>query len=442
LGRPASTVRERRLAELGVLLVTLVWASNFIVVKGAVEILPPIAFSFLRYCIAAITLLILLRWREGEIRLPHGDIRRIFVLGAIGFGCYQILWPVALQTIPAGDSALLIATTPVLTALLAMAVGADKPNVVKLVGAFVSFAGVALVIAAGQRIELGTSLVGDGLTLVAAGCWAVYTVFGARVLRRHSPLVTTTWAIVAGTVFLAPLGIAQLLSADMTGALSDAAPVALAIVYSGTIAAGFANVIVFHGVKLLGPTRVTALQFLVPALAVAMAAVFLGEAIRPIQIVGGVVILAGVALLRRGSWPGRNAARAIGSVARFESSCTSRSLARWSLSYSSAINRRHSSSVNRASSPMPTVGSAAVSCAPLCTHSHRMLKRISPVAMSSIRYSTSSSPKKSAGFNAAAWKPRPNALPYCSATLIRSRAPRIVRGAGSSRSSPSASDVV
>ena len=69
--------------------------------------------------------------------------------------------------------------------------------------------------------------------------------------------------------------------------------------------------------KLLGPTRVNALQFLVPALAVAMAAIFLGEPIRPIQIVGGAVILAGVALLRRGSLPGgRHVVRVLGSVGR------------------------------------------------------------------------------------------------------------------------------
>src|SRR3954469_20759744 len=135
---PASTHSERRLAELGVLVVMVFWAGNFIVVKGAIGVLPPVGFTFLRYCIAAITLLILLRWREGAIRLPRGDTLKIFGLGIVGFGCYQILWPVALQSIPAGDSALLIAATPVMTALLAMAVGADTPNAVKLIGAFVS----------------------------------------------------------------------------------------------------------------------------------------------------------------------------------------------------------------------------------------------------------------------------------------------------------------
>ncbi len=290
------------------------WAGNFIVVKGAIAVLPPVGFSFLRYCIAAITLLILLRVREGAIRLPRPDVLKILGLGALGFGVYQILWPVALQSIPAGDSALLIATTPVITALLAMGLGADSPNAVKLIGAFISFAGVALVIAAGQGLVLGASLTGDVLTLIAAACWAVYTVLGAKILRRHSPLITTTWAVIAGAAFLAPGGIAQLASSDLSG---FGLPVVLALTYSGILAAGFANVIVFNGVKLLGPTRVTALQFLVPVLAVGMAAIFLSEPIRPIQLVGGAIILAGVALLRRGSWPGgARVGRVIGGLAR------------------------------------------------------------------------------------------------------------------------------
>jgi drug/metabolite transporter (DMT)-like permease len=176
----------------------------------------------------------------------------------------------------------------------------------------VAFIGVALVIGEGQGINLGASLFGDVLTLAAAACWAVYTVFGATILRRHSPLVTTAWAVTAGTVFLAPVGIGQLTGVDFS-TVNPA--VIIAILYSGTLAAGIANVVIFHAVKLLGPTRVTALQFLVPALAVVMAAIFLAEPIRPIQLVGGAIILAGVALLRQGSWPGRGSMRAIASRA-------------------------------------------------------------------------------------------------------------------------------
>lgn len=285
------------------------WAGNFIVVKGAVAIVPPVGFTFLRYVVAAVTVLVLLRWREGSLSLPRNDGLRIGLLGVVGFGFYQVFWSVGLQSISAGDSALLIATTPVWTAILAVASGADTLSPTRLAGALLSFAGVAVVIGSGPGFDLGTSIIGDVLTLVAALCWAIYTAFGANILRRHSPLKTTTWAIVAGTLFLAPIGIAQLVAAGQAGsaeaglATGAVIGVALAVLYSGTLAAGTANVVIFHAIRLVGPTRITALQSLVPAMAVVLAALFLGEVIRPGQVLGGAVIILGVAVLRRGSLP-------------------------------------------------------------------------------------------------------------------------------------------
>jgi len=284
------------------------WAGNFIVVKEAITVLPPVAFTFLRYGLASIALLGLLRWTEGEIRLPRPETLRILALGGLGFGIYQILWTVGLQTISAGDSSLLIAATPVFTAVIAVIIRADTLSPVKALGIVLSFVGVVLVIAAGVGLELTGSLLGYGLTMAASICWATYTAVGARVLRRHSPLVLTTWATIGGTTVLAPIGIGQLLAPGAIGpAQQDALPqIVLAVAYSGLLAAAFANVIVFNGVRLLGPTRVTAMQSLTPALAVVLAFLFLGEPIRAGQVVGGVIIVAGVALTRFGARrPGR-----------------------------------------------------------------------------------------------------------------------------------------
>jgi drug/metabolite transporter (DMT)-like permease len=308
--RSESSAADRRTAELAALAVMALWAGNFIVVKGVVTILPPVGFTFLRYIVASVTVLVLLRWRDGSLSLPRSDALRIAILGVVGFGCYQVFWSVGIQTISAGDSALLIATTPVWTTVLAALSGADTLSPTRLAGALLSFAGVAVVIGSGPGFDLGASLIGDVLTLIAALCWAIYTAYGANVLRRHSPLKTTTWAIVAGTLFLAPLGLAQLASSGLAGSAEAALgtgtvlAVVLAILYSGTLAAGTANVVIFHAIKLVGPTRITALQSLVPAMAVILAAIFLGEPIRPGQVLGGAVIIAGVAILRRGTLPG------------------------------------------------------------------------------------------------------------------------------------------
>jgi len=286
---------SHRVAEAAVLAVVVAWAANFIVVKAANQQIPPIAFAFLRFATAAGLLLLLLRWREGSVRMHRHDVVPILLLGAIGFGAYQILWATALQSIPAGDSAFLIATTPVLTALIAAWAGSDTLTARKLAGALISFVGVGIVIAAGPGLGLAASLVGDGLTLAAAVCWSVYTSFGAPILASHSALRTTAWAMVGGSIVLLPVGLIQAAATDW-GAVSVGAWAGLA--YSAILPAGLANVVVFHAIGLLGPTRITALQFLVPFIAVLMGAAFLAESIQPAQLAGGAVIILGVAINR------------------------------------------------------------------------------------------------------------------------------------------------
>jgi drug/metabolite transporter (DMT)-like permease len=278
----------------------VVWAGNFIVVKDALTLMPPVGFTFLRYVLASVSLLVMLRWSEGEIRLPRPGGWRILALGGIGFGVYQVLWTVGLVSIPAGDSALLIAATPVFTAVIAVLIGTDTLSPPKALGVALSFIGVALVVASGVGLELTGSPVGFALTLGAALCWATYTAFGAMVLRRVSPLVLITWGTIGGTLVLAPIGIAQLAAPGALGPeQADALPgILLAIVYSGLLAAAIANVIVFNGVRLLGPTRVTTIQSLIPAMAVVLAFLVLGEPIRLGQVAGGAIIVSGVALTR------------------------------------------------------------------------------------------------------------------------------------------------
>jgi drug/metabolite transporter (DMT)-like permease len=293
--RTPPTASDRRLAEAGALAVAVFWAANFIVVKAANEQIPPIGFAFLRFGLAAGVLLVALRWREGTLGLPRRDAVAILGLGALGFGAYQILWATALQDIPAGDSALIIAATPVMTSLLAVSSGADVLTRSKLLGSLVAFVGVGVVIAAGPGLGLTASLVGDLLTLGAAACFAIYTAYGAPILRRHSPLRTTAWAMVGGCLVMAVPGGFEIAATTW----STVEPAAWGgLLYSALIPAGISNVIVFHAIRMLGPTRISAYQFLVPFIAVILGAMFLSEPIRIEQIIGGVVIVLGVMLTR------------------------------------------------------------------------------------------------------------------------------------------------
>ena len=120
----------------------------------------------------------------------------------------------------------------------------------------------------------------------------------SRVIRRIDPLQATTWTVIGGACLLVPLGIAEAVArppADVTPA------VIVAILYSGALAAGISNVFVINAIRSVGPTRATAMQFLVPAGAVVLGAVFLAEPVGLPQVIGGAVIVLGVWLTRRPS---------------------------------------------------------------------------------------------------------------------------------------------
>jgi drug/metabolite transporter (DMT)-like permease len=290
-----SAAAARRLAEIACVGVMVLWAGNFVVVKTTIPILTPVGYAFLRFGLAGIVLLVACLWREGSVRLARAEIPRLAALGALGFCLYQTLWSTALQSTSVGNSALLIAATPIFTVIVAVAVGTDTLTTAKLVGALVAFAGVGIVTAS-DGFVLGPGLAGDALTLVAAFSWAVYSSLGARVMRTRSPLRATAWTVTFGSLFLAPLGLWQLAHAD----LSMVGPTHVAaLLYSALLSSAVGNAVIFWGISLLGPTRITNLQFLPPAIAIVLAALFLGDPILVSQILGGVVIVAGVLIGRR-----------------------------------------------------------------------------------------------------------------------------------------------
>jgi drug/metabolite transporter (DMT)-like permease len=290
--------RTRHLAELGILVTVVIWSANFVIVKAAIGELGTFTFTGARYLVASLTLLAILWRRQGSVRPPAGYGRVLLVLGLLGFGCYQILWTTGLTQISAGDSALLVAASPVVTALLAAAVGMDRLTGPKLAGALIAFAGVAVVIGGSQALSLGSSLVGDALTLGAAVLWAIYTVGASRVVTKIDPLSASTWTVVAGAALLVPLGVAESVN---RGTVTVTPEAVVAILYSGALAAGIANVFVLNAVRHVGPTRATAMQFLVPAGAVVLGAIFLAEPIGAPQVIGGAIIVLGVWLTRRAS---------------------------------------------------------------------------------------------------------------------------------------------
>jgi drug/metabolite transporter (DMT)-like permease len=271
----------------------LAWSGAWITGKLAVASAPPLEISTVRFVIASVVLAAIAIVTRTRIR--GGNLRPVVLAGIFGYFGYNALVFVGLTMAPASDGALIVPTLiPVLTAVAASFVG-ERLTATKLAGFALASIGAALVIAAGQTgSEVSDRrLVGDVLMLGGAMCWAIYTVLGTIALRDRSPLAVVTIAAPIGAVLLFPLGFLEKGYTDLGTWGLD---VWLNVLYLG-LAVSVASFILFYWlVRRVGAGVAAMSSYFVPVLTLAMAVLFLGDRPEPLQLVGGIVILAGVRL--------------------------------------------------------------------------------------------------------------------------------------------------
>jgi len=282
-------------ARLALVFMVILWGINFPVAKAALRELSPLAFNALRYPFAALVVLIALQWRGG-LRWPAaGDRWRIVVLGLFGNLVYQQFFIFGLDQTRAGTASILLASTPIITALLSFAVGHERPRAATWLGVIATFAGIALVVSLGARNggNGDQSLLGNLLMLGASLSWAGYTVGSRALIQRYGAILFTAWTLWVGTAALVIAGLPDLLRTDLR-AISGAAW--FGVLYAGAFSIGVAYLIWYYGVLQLGNTRTAVFGNLTPVVALTAAWIYLAEVPHIGQILGAAVIIGGVTL--------------------------------------------------------------------------------------------------------------------------------------------------
>jgi drug/metabolite transporter (DMT)-like permease len=308
-------VSSRRFSYIDVLLLlmTLIWGTNYSIVKHAFAEVDPQAFNAARMVIAStlfLSISALARTRERTTHAtsaaasifftPDPVTRRdwlgIAALGLIGHAAYQFLFIGGLARTSVSNSSLLLAATPVLIALMSAAAGQDRIGRLHWVGILLSMAGIYLVVGHGAPEGRG-SRSGDAMMVAAVCCWALYTLGAQRLMRRHSPVGVTGYSMACGTLIYVPLTYPHIAATNWT-ALSHGAWTAL--LYSAVFALCDAYTIWYMAVREIGSARTSVYSNLVPIVAMLTAVAFLGEVMTSARLAGAAAVLLGVALTRVG----------------------------------------------------------------------------------------------------------------------------------------------
>jgi drug/metabolite transporter (DMT)-like permease len=278
------------------LLVTLIWGANFTVMKLGLAVMPPLAYTGIRFALACVLLWGVLKWREGTVAIPPGMFWPLVGLGVLGNTVYQIAFTLALAMSSATNCALIISTMPAMVASLGHVTGIEPTTRRMRWGIAIATLGVGLVVAARGVTFDATTLRGDLLAIGATVCWSAYTLGLRRLPRTMSPLAVTAHTTFTGTPGLVLTGLPGILTIEWAAL----PPVAWgSIAYASVLSLGVAYLLWNASVARVGSSRTAIYMCVTPMIAALVAWAVLGEKLIPLQGGGAVLIVFGVLLTRK-----------------------------------------------------------------------------------------------------------------------------------------------
>ncbi|WP_209602646.1 DMT family transporter [Sinorhizobium kostiense] len=281
------------------MLLGLIWGGSFFFARVAVAHVPPFTLVLLRVALAALALHLYLRGRHGLYSALFTRWREFLLMGLINNAIPHAFIFLGQTHIGAGLAAILNATTPVWTVLIAnMATEDEKLNAAKINGCLLGLAGTVVLIGPGALLDVyGRSgnvplwaLVLPVLAAVSYGFSAIYS----KRFRDLAPPVTAAGQLTASTLLMLPVA----LFVDTPWTL-PAPPLSalLAVLGLALVSTAYAYILYFRIIAEAGATNTSLVTLLVPPSAILLGFLFLGETLQPVDLAGMALIASGLVLL-------------------------------------------------------------------------------------------------------------------------------------------------
>ena len=271
----------------------LLWALNVTVTKFMFEHgWKPLSYGTIRYFLAILLFWAFTWWRERSFRIDRSDWWLVVVAGICIFA-NQVCFVYAVKLATASTVALLLGATPVFMGVIALVLGLDRLQGTFWIGAAVTFAGVALIaLASGGGVS--GSLLGNLLGIATAFTWACYSTAIGPLMKSYSPYRISSLVLAIGWVPLAIVSARQV--SEQQFHFEPLVWIAFAYAVVGPLF--LTNILWFTSIDIVGAPRASLFANLQPFFSVFFALILLSETLHPMEIAGGVLIFAGIALER------------------------------------------------------------------------------------------------------------------------------------------------
>lgn len=269
----------------------IVWGSNFVFGKMLVQDFSPAMLTMLRLLFIVILLMAISLYKKHFKRVQKSDLLAVFFLGVIGVFINQYSFFVGLQTADPTTSALILATTPILTGVLAALFLKEKLTMRMLIGSVVALIGIYFVVARGSlsSLHMDKGLLWIILTMITFSIMIIMT----RLLsQRIDPLTITLYSNIVGFIVSSPFAFILDNPIQISAKMSDW----LLLIGTAVVVHGLANLIWNTKIKYVDAAKASVLSNLEPFVAMIMGLILLYKPITGSEILGSLFIVGGVIL--------------------------------------------------------------------------------------------------------------------------------------------------
>ena len=288
---------KKYVPDMLLILIAIIWALNFSVVKVSLEEIDALSFNALRYVLAAGLLAFTTKKRGYPLRVERQDVWPLIGIALVGNVLYQLFFIIGVDYTYSANAAVMLGTIPVWVAVLSHLFTEEKLTKYKTLGIGLAFVGILLIVTGSkQGISLASkTFLGDLIILGAAISWGVYTILAKKFLKKYPSTQFTGVMSIIGMVCLLLIGLPNLVSVEWTKVSLIGW---MGVIYSGLLSIGLAYLIWNNSVSKIGAVRTAAYQNLVPVLGLVFGVVLLQEALTLQQYSGSAMVIAGIIFSR------------------------------------------------------------------------------------------------------------------------------------------------